>query len=156
MAALFIAIFTNWQSLLVVSVVTCWWSGSWNRGGTTLTCSPSLFLIVFVGTGFALASVTRVKGHSVIDRFQGRIDGKCRIVKSNGYLNNSGTITSSDGDSAALYSTIHITTAVVRGTPHIESSYLIGVGGLMMAAFIYSSMAMCLERSEEKPEAQLP
>jgi hypothetical protein len=158
-AALFIAIFTATRSLLVVSVVTCLVVWLMEPRRTTRQRLLAIFvLIVFVGTGFALASVTRVKGHSVIDRFQGAdLTGEVRINEIQWLFEQLGDdYLSGWGFGSVFYSTIRYHNRLFESAPHIGIVTPLLKGGLMMAvAFIVIPVAMCLGALRRKtPEAR--
>lgn len=158
-ATLFIAMFTATRSLLVVSVVTC--AAIWLMEPRRTSQQRVVAVVVqisFVGAGLTLASVTKVKGYSVIDRFQGAdLTGEVRINELQWLFEQLGDdFLSGWGFGSVFYSSIRYHNRQFEAAPHIGIVTPLLKGGLVLTtALIFVPIAMCLAALwRRSPEAR--
>lgn len=146
--ALFIAVFTATRSLLIVSIVLyAAVQLTEPKRDTQQTVVTIAVLISVLGVGLTLASVLRVKGYSVLDRFQeADITQEGRGIELKWMFDQLGEdYISGWGFGGLFYSTIRYHNRPFETAPHIGIVTFLLKGGVIMAlTFVLAPLIMCI------------
>jgi hypothetical protein len=152
--ALFIAVYTATRSLLLVSAVSYVAVRLIEpKRSTQQVVTMALVLMAFLAAGLTLATITRPKGNSVLDRFElTDVTEDGRGVELTWLFDQLGNdYISGWGLGSLFYSPIRYNGRPFEAAPHIGIVTFVLKGGfLMAAAFVLVPLSMCIRASRER------
>ncbi|MEQ1945798.1 MAG: hypothetical protein ABL995_01320 [Bryobacteraceae bacterium] len=145
--ALFIAIFTATRSLLLVSAMVFAFIWAMERKRTSQQILiGTVVLLLFLTAGLTLASIIRVKGYSVLDRFaQADLASEGRLIELRWMFEQLGDdFLSGWGFGSLFYSTIRYQGRLFETAPHIGIATSLLKGGVFLAlVFLVIPVVKC-------------
>ncbi|MEQ1884650.1 MAG: hypothetical protein ABL967_06285 [Bryobacteraceae bacterium] len=145
--ALFIAIFTATRSLLLISALVFGFLWLMERKRTSQQILiGTMALLLFLTAGLTLASVIRVKGYSVLDRFaQAELASEGRLIELRWMFEQLGDdFLSGWGFGSLFYSTIRYQGRLFETAPHIGIATSLLKGGIFLAiVFVVIPVVKC-------------
>jgi hypothetical protein len=147
-AALLVAVFTATRSLLIVTLIMYFAARlSEPMRNTQRSIATVSVLIIFLSLGLGLSSVTRMKGYSVLDRFEQADELQSgRGVELQSLFEQLGDdYVSGWGFGSLFYSPIKYQNRLFETAPHVGIVTFLLKGGLIMGViFVFVPVAMCV------------